>query len=66
MSVSACQNRKGIRVNCVAPGRIGAPEEVASAIDWLLDWGCAIFARNRTRWSGRCTANRWEPGAGQA
>ena len=29
----------------------------------LLDWGYAIFARNRTRWFGRCTTNTCETGA---
>jgi predicted DCC family thiol-disulfide oxidoreductase YuxK len=28
-----------------------------------LDWGYAIFARNRTRWFGRCTTNSCAPGA---
>jgi len=28
-----------------------------------LDWGYAIFARNRTRWFGRCTTNNCAPGA---
>lgn len=35
-------------------------------ISRLLDWGYAIFARNRTRWFGRCTANTCAPGAGRA
>ena len=29
----------------------------------LLDWGYAIFARNRTQWFGRCTANTCGTGA---
>ena len=29
----------------------------------LLDWGYAIFARNRTRWFGRCTTKTCDTGA---
>jgi predicted DCC family thiol-disulfide oxidoreductase YuxK len=29
----------------------------------VLDWGYAIFARNRTRWFRRCTANTCDTGA---
>jgi len=32
----------------------------------LLDWGYAIFARNRTRWFGRCTAGTCASGAAAA
>ena len=32
-------------------------------ITQLLDWGYAIFARNRTRWFGRCTMNTCQTGA---
>jgi predicted DCC family thiol-disulfide oxidoreductase YuxK len=35
-------------------------------ISQLLDWGYAIFARNRTRWFGRCTSNSCASGPGQA
>ena len=29
----------------------------------LLDWSYAIFAKNRTRWFGRCTANTCTAGS---
>ena len=32
----------------------------------LLDWSYSIFARNRTRWFGRCTTNNCQTGANPA
>jgi len=35
-------------------------------ISHLLDYAYAVFARNRVRWFGRCSANACAAGAGQA